>query len=111
MAKILWVANDCLGKEVELSDATWKSHIAKRGYMAPFLGQVRETVEGPDVCIRDSTDALHYYRLGILGGARSKLYLHVVVRQGRGGRSRVVSFWACRTPDPGEEILWFKKEN
>ena len=111
MPKILWVAVDCLGKEVQLSDATWESHIAKRPYMAPYLAEVRETVERPSVCIRDSTDALHSYRLGILGGKRSKLYLHVIVRRIRGHRSRVVSFWACKKPAPGEEIVWFDKKN
>lgn len=110
MAKILWIATDCLGKEVELSEATWDCHVAKRPYMEPYLEEVRKTLEEPEVCIRDSTNAYHNYRLGILKGKYRTAYLRVVVRRIRGQRSRVVSFWASKEIDPGE-IVWFNKSN
>lgn len=110
MAKILWVATDCLGKEVEFSDATWQNKVAKRPYMASYLDEVRKTVEEPEVCIRDSTNAYHNYRLGILRGRYRGTYLRAIVRRIRGKKSRVVSFWASKKIDPGE-IVWFNKSN
>ena len=105
MANIRWVTTDCLGKRVELTEWTWHSHIEKRPFMEEYEQEIKETV-----CIRDSSNVYHCYRLGIMGGKWRQLYLHVIVQRRRGHRSKVKTFWPCKVPDPGEEIVCLRQK-